>query len=203
MAAEPGFRERELLDVVAAYAAGKAVEIGPPPDAPPGELVERTKAFKGVDTALPPEARTDRLRFEFDQVVLPGFEWHGVERDPRYGVFQWSGPGTRSSLHLPLANDRDLDITVKVLHAVAADVLQNLRLEVNGEPVPLARRPDPSGGTLFEGRIPAAVLARSAGFVRLTFLVDRTVEPRTFDPSNVDPRRLGLAFNWIEVRPAE
>ena len=200
MAAEPDFRERELLDVVAAYAAGKGVEIGPPPDAPPGELVERSKAFKGVETELPPEARTDRLRFDFGQ-VLPGFEWHGVERDPNHGTFQWSGPGARSSLHLPLANDRDLDVTVKVLHAVTPDVLESLRLEVNGQPVPLAPRPDESG-TLFDGRIPRDALARSPGPVRLTFLVSRTVEPRSFDPDNVDPRRLGLAFNWIEVRPA-
>ncbi|HEX9945445.1 MAG TPA: glycosyltransferase [Thermoanaerobaculia bacterium] len=202
MESEPDFLERELLDVVAAYAAGRAVDVGTPPDAPPGELVERTKAFKGVETELPPEARTDRLRFDFDQ-VLPGLEWHGVERDPRHGTLQWSGPGTRSSLHLPLANDRDLEIELQVVHALAPDVLDSLRLAVNGEPVALERRAGESGANRFRGLIPAAALARSAGPPRLTFEVGRTIAPVEIDPASGDRRRLGLAFNWIEVRPVK
>jgi glycosyltransferase involved in cell wall biosynthesis len=198
---EPDFRERELLDLVRAYATSRAVEIGAEPDAPPGEVVERSKAFKGVAAALPPEARTATLRFAFDH-VLPGLEWHGIERDPRHGTFQWSGPGTKSSLLLPLANDRDLEIAFRVLHCLAPDILDSLRLEVNGEPVALARRTDKSGGVLFTGRLPAAALASTPGPPRLTFLVSRTVSPVELDPASGDRRRLGLAFNWIEVRPA-
>jgi len=199
METEPDFLERELLDVVTAYATGKAVEIGAPPDAPPGELVERSKSYKGVDTELPAKERRASLRFEFDQ-VLPGFEWHGIERDPRHGTFQWSGPGTRSSVHLPLVNDRDLEITFRVLHWLERDVLDGLRLEVNGEPVALTRHIETFGGMVFEGRLPAAALARSLGPPRLTFLIHRTVAPADLDPSSGDRRRLGLAFNWIEVR---
>jgi glycosyltransferase involved in cell wall biosynthesis len=198
---EPDLRERELLDVIVAYDAGKTVEIGPPPDAPPGDLVERTKTFKGVESELPAAARTDRLRFDFDQ-VLPGFEWHGVERDSHHGVFQWSGPSTRSSLHLPLVNDRDLTITFGVINALAPDVLESLGLEVNGEPVALSRRSKETHGYRFAGRLPAAALARSLGAPRLTFVVSRTIEPTSLDPASGDRRRLGLAFHDLEVKPA-
>jgi hypothetical protein len=198
---EPDFRERELLDVIEAYGAGRTVEIGPPPDAPPGELVEQAKAFKGVEASLPAASRTDRLRFDFGQ-TLPGFEWHGAERDPRHGLFQWCGPSLRSSLHLPLAGDRDLTITFGVINAVAPDVLESLRLEVNGEPVALTRRSRKGYGYRFSGRLPAASLARSAGAPRLTFMVSRTIEPKSLDPANGDRRKLGLAFNDLEIKPS-
>jgi hypothetical protein len=187
--------------VVKSYAAGAAVDVGRPPDAPPGTILARAKAFKGVDGPLSAEQRTDRLRFDFDE-VLPGFEWHGIERDDRYGTFQWCGPGTRASLHLPLTIDRDLDILIRVLHAVAPEILDTLRLEVNGNTIALERHVDPAGSNLFAGRIPAPVLARRAGAARLVFIVDRTIEPRSLDPSSDDRRRLGLAFNWIDISPA-
>jgi hypothetical protein len=201
MAEEPDFLERELLDVVLAFATARSVDIGASPEALPGEIVERAKVYKGVEAELPAEERTATLRFGFDY-VLPGLEWHGVETNPVHGTFQWSGPGTRSSLHLPLANDRDLEITLRVLQALAPDILESLRLEVNGEPVALERRADGSGATLFEGRIPAAVLAKTPGRPRLTFLVNRTIAPVDVDAASGDRRRLGLAFNWIDVRPA-
>jgi hypothetical protein len=198
---EPDFRESQLLDVVMAFDAGQAMGIWPPPDAPPGELVERARAFKGVQTELPPEFRTDRLRFDFGQ-VLPGFEWHGAERDSRHGTYQWSGPGTRSSLSLPLVNDRDLTLTFGVIHTFAPDVLKSLRLEVNGEPVALSRRRQKNYGYRFAGRLPAAALARSPGAPRLTFVVDRTVEPKSLDPASSDRRRLGVALHGLEIEPA-
>lgn len=201
METERDFLERELLDLVTAYATCRTVEIGASADAPPGEIVESSKIYKGAVAAPPPETRTDRLRFEPDQ-PQPGLEWHGVERDPRHGAFQWSGPATSSSLHLPLVNDRDLEITFRVLHWLAPDVVDSLRLEVNGEPVVLTRRADEAGAALFDGRLPAAALAQSSGAPRLTFRVSRTVAPVELDPASVDRRRLGVALNWIEVRPA-
>lgn len=200
METEPDFLERELLDVVAAYATCRVVEIGAPADGPPGELVERAKIYKGAVDAPPPETRTARLRFELEQ-AQPGLEWQGIERDPRHGTFQWSGPATSSSVHLPLVNDQDLEITVRVLHWLAPDVVDSLRLEVNGEPVALNRRTDESGAALFDGRLPAAALALSSGAPRLTFRVNRTVSPVELDPASGDRRRLGVAINWIEVRP--
>lgn len=200
METEPDFCERELLDLLRAYATCRVVEIGAPADAPPGEIVERAKVYKGA-VAAPPETRTDRLRFAFDQ-AQPGLEWQGVERDPRHGTFQWSGPATRSSLDLPLVNDRDLEIAFRVVHWLKPDILDSLRLEVNGEPVALTRRADEAGAMVFEGRLPAAALALSSGSPRLTFLVSRTVSPVELDPASGDRRRLGLAFNWIEVRPS-
>jgi len=200
METEPDFLERELLDVVLAYATARGVDIGTSPDAPPGDLVDRSKVYKGAEPDLPAAERKAKLRFAFDH-VLPGLEWHGVERDPINGTYQWSGPGTRSSLHLPLANDRDLQIELRVLPPLAPDVLDSLRLEVNGDEVALARRPD-RGATLFAGRITAEVLAKTPGRPRLTFRVSRTIAPTDLDAASGDRRRLGLAFNWIEVRPA-
>ena len=56
--------------------------------------------------------------------------------------------------------------------------------------------------SLFGPRIPAAVLAKTPGRPRLTFRVSRTLSPSDLDAASGDRRRLGLAFNWIEVRPA-
>lgn len=201
MDAEPDFLQRELLDVIAAYTSGTALDVGAPSDAPEGELVNRTKAFKGVDVELMAEDRATTMRYVFDQ-VLPGLEWHDLEEHPEYGPVQWSGPGTKSTLHLPLANDQDLAITIRVTNVLVWDVLASLQLAVNDEPVAIVHRLEFDNVYLFEGRIPAATLAKSPGRSKLTFAVNRTLSPRDVDPSADDTRRLGLQFNWIAVEPS-
>jgi hypothetical protein len=201
MESEPDFLERELLDVVLAYASSRSVDVDLSQDAPPGELVERSKRFKGIESNLPPEARTASLRFTFAE-SLAGLEWHGPESDPRHGTFQWSGPGTQSSVQLPLVTDQDLRLTTHIIHSLAPDVLDSLQLEVNSVPIPLIRRTDEHGTTQFDGLIPAPALAKTTGHSRITFLINRTIVPADVNTKSTDRRRLGLAFNWIEVKPA-
>ena len=83
--------------------------------------------------------------------------------------------------------------------ALAPDVLASLRLDVNGDAVPLSRSPNDDGTVHVRGRIPRFTFARQRGFARLTFTVDRTIVPAEIDPTNGDRRPLGLAFNWIEI----
>ena len=199
---EPRFRERELLVALAAQAAGKLIDVGASAAGAPGELVELAKAFKGAGGALPRESRTATLRYRFDR-DLPGFEWHAVERDSRWGTFQWSGPSSSPSLLLPLANDRDLDLTVHVLAPLLPSVLDSTRLEVNGERVAMRRETTAEGTTRWRARLPAAVLARSAGAVRLVFHGVATVRPCDLDPASTDRRNVGLAFHRLEVAPAD
>jgi hypothetical protein len=202
MAAEPDFRDRELIGALAAAAEGKLIDVSTMTEGEPGELVETTLAFKGAAAPLPPGERLEELAYDFDR-ILPGFEWHGPEHDPVHGSFQWSGPSTASSLHLPLAATRNLQLTVEVLHALHPSILQSLRLEVNGESVDLVRESQADGSSRFHALLPAAALAQSSGPVRLLFHVERTLRPCDVDPANSDRRSLGLAFCRLTVRPAD
>ena len=201
MAAEADFRERELLAVLAAEAAGKLVDVTVMVEGAPGELAQTTRAFKGASGPLTAGERVRRLRFEFDR-LLPGLEWHGVERHPEHGTFQWSGPATSSSVTLPLANDADLALSVQLLAPLLPAVRDGLRLDVNGEPMALTMASSIDGTTRLTARLPASTLARSAGPVRLLFHVDRTLRPCDVDPRSGDRRALGLPFNWLEVESA-
>jgi glycosyl transferase family 2 len=197
---EPHLVEEELLTAVAAAGDGKLVTADRASRAVPGAVVEQTRAFKGADVELPAEARRDRLRFELDR-TLPGFEWHGVERDPRGRGFQWSGPGTSASLHLPLVNDRDLELLLELLPPLAHDLLDGLRVSVNDQPLAMVRLRDRRGLVRFRGRIPAAALARGSGFTRLQLDVPRTVRPSDLLPGSTDRRRLGVALCAVEIAP--
>jgi hypothetical protein len=134
-------------------------------------------------------------------VFLSG--WHGVEESPDYGSFRWTGPETRSTVHLPPLNRRaDLVLEFHVIHVLEADQLAGLGVTLNDLPVRLERRTDQRQVTVITGRIPPAALRRQGRYgSRLAFNVPYTVAPAHLLEDNADARPLGVAINRLAVRP--
>ena len=89
----------------------------------------------------------------FDRPVA-GHEWYATEHDPSGRPFRWSGPLTRSTVTLDVDTRADLEVELRVLDAIAPDVLEGLRLEVHGESIPLRPEAPVGGGRRFCGLIP-------------------------------------------------
>ena len=206
MRVEPDFLECELTTVVTAFMEHRNVDVANVDvaisvESIPGRLSELNKRFKGASEERA-TVRHSSLRISFDQ-NQPGFEWHAPERHAEYGSFQWTGPSRISSLDLPLATDRDLDLTIHILAPLSDDVLPTLRFSVNDDRVNLDRIREPTGGWLLRGRIGTETLGKSSGETRFTFEIARTVVPADLDPGSNDYRALGLAFHWLELKPCD
>lgn len=144
-----------------------------------------------------PQSLTTQLDFDFNQ-ALSGSGWH--LREGSEPTFRWTGPGTASTLDLPLAIAQDLTLEFCVINAIAPDILQSLTLQVNDRPVPLGVLYS-HGITLFQAIIPSAALSSNAPFTRLTFQVNRTLSPQDLNPHDPDRRPVGLAFSAIQTFP--
>lgn len=162
-----------------------------------GCLLEKHYRQRFVERNKPVSA----LRYDLDQ-PLPGRQWHERNLNPDHGVTRWSGPGPHSTLDLPLAASENLKIKFHVLAALTAEALDSLKLDVEGQDIPLSRQVNPDTSTTFEGTLPRHLLAKSAGLTRLNFRLKHTVVPAMVDPGNKDPRQLGINLNWVEVYPA-
>ena len=139
---------------------------------------------------------------KFNQVIS-GWGWHFREGSPEAGTaFRWTGPGTVSTLDLPLATDKDLVIKFRIIGAVTSDILESLTLKVNDDIIELITLYQKETVTIFQGFIPYFKLISDKSFTRLTFQVTRTISPHSIAPSNLDVRPVGLAFNWLQIFPA-
>ena len=209
------FEQRLSAMVTALNAlAGPGEQLPPRPgDAPEllTRLLDRHHARARDAEAAPPREGT---RLDFAR-PLPGRGWHRRERVASDdSVFRWTGPGTESLVDLPRPASPGADGTadgtadgpavlrLAVLNALADDVLDSLRVEADGRPVPLTLvgRAGPTV-RLLQGPLPAP--ADDAGStVRVVLRVARTVSPRSLDPASPDERALGVAVHWIELRAA-
>jgi len=144
---------------------------------------------------IPQGSLTANLDFDFNQ-ALSGSGWH--LREGSEPTFRWTGPGTTSTLDLPLAIDQDLTLEFCVINAIAPDILQSLTLQVNDRPIPLGVLYN-HGITLFQAIIPRTALISEAPFTRLTFQVNRTISPQDLNPHDPDRRPVGLAFSAIQT----
>jgi Sulfotransferase family len=135
------------------------------------------------------------LDYDFNQ-PLSGSGWH--LREGNNPAFRWTGPGTRTTIDLPLAIDQDYTLEFCITRTLAPDILQSLTLRVNDHPIPLGVLYH-HGITLFQARIPHAALTRETPFTRLTFQVNRTLSPQDLNPHDPDRRPVGLAFSAIQI----
>ncbi|MEL6223258.1 MAG: sulfotransferase family 2 domain-containing protein [Cyanobacteria bacterium J06627_8] len=137
---------------------------------------------------------------------LHGAGWHrrngknnGVIINDR--PFRWTGPETISTMDLPLQADQDLTLRIDILNAIAPDVLDSLRIRVNGHALrltPLEKAP--TSGILY-GVIHPEWLTNDRPFTRIEFIVNRTDSPNAIDPANNDTRLVGLAIHQVQVFP--
>ncbi len=196
---EPGLVERELVDVIRAFVTGAGVVPGVPDPQPPGAFAAANRQLKGVG-ALSSDSPPREAALIFDQPVA-GHEWYATESDPHDRPFRWSGPLTRSTVILSVDTRAELELDLRVLLAIAPDVLEGLRLEVHGTAIPLRANASPGGGWQFSGVIPQQVAAAGDRHqLRLDLHVPRTVSPRDIDPGSADARPLGIALSWLGVR---
>lgn len=162
------------------------------------DLIEKHYECRYAETHTPIRA----LRLNFDQ-AMPGSGWHLAEHEAQHGAYRWSGPDTVSTLDFPLTGEGDLAVAFRVLTALSPDVLESLTLTVNDHSIPLDVYHDMAGAAIFEGRIPRQVLANGKPFARLRFHVSRTLAPCELSSDSLDDRELGLAFNWLDIFPAD
>ncbi|MBD3882869.1 sulfotransferase family 2 domain-containing protein [Phormidium tenue FACHB-886] len=156
-----------------------------------------------VDLHLP---ASSHVIYDFAQ-PLRGMGWQRRERAAELGDFRWMGPGTQATLDLPIAKHTHTDLVVEFrlirTHLVAPDILQSLRLTVNGQPIELYLLHSEQGSRFYQGLIPQAVLASSDRvFTEIQFQVDRVASLQEVNPLDPDARMLGLAFNYVQVFPA-
>ena len=134
-------------------------------------------------------------RFAMHQ-PLDGIGWHPTEMHPEYGGVRWTGSHTRSLIDVPITYDGDLELSCHVLMALADDILDSLVLRANGHLLDLAVHENPDKTLLLKGIIPAEFQQSNTPFLRLEFIVKRTMQP---DPN--DPRRVGVLVHWLNIQP--
>jgi hypothetical protein len=147
-------------------------------------------------------SQLNSIEYSFDQPLV-GNSWYDPEINGDHGIYRWSGPAPASNLDFPLAATSDLKIKFEVLLGITPAVLDSLKLEIEGQVIALTTRLDPSGIIIYEGVIPATIIARTNGLTRLTFKVEETVTPNAIYPDNQDKRRLGFALRNVVIHPCK
>jgi hypothetical protein len=141
--------------------------------------------------------RVQSLILDFDSPP-PGKGWSYQETTPGGETFTWTTPPI-TTLSLPLATHQTADLEFRVVMTMAPDILENLVLHVNGQPIQLSSTSDPDGGTVFTGTIPQSVLAADERTTLFSFEISRSLIPQFTNPGSDDPRPLGLAFDWLRI----
>jgi len=154
-----------------------------------GELYRRNRRAKGLDPIAPilVNAPTHFPVRDFPAAL----DWYGLEQDPRFGAFRWSGPNPNPRYLLSVRLADAFLLRIHMLGLADPSLAGTLRLEVNDDEVPFTRTRSPTGmhvlttatmpGPVTDGLVIRPCLARC---VRLP-----------------DGRRAGLALSEIEVVP--
>ncbi|MEW5871691.1 MAG: glycosyltransferase [Chloroflexota bacterium] len=149
------------------------------------------------------QPRLQSVAFSFEQAPS-GVGWYAPDLDAAQAhpsvSHRWSGPGRRSSLDFHLETQADLALEFCVASSIQPDVFESLKLQVNGQPLPLIKAPVSGAEQTCSTLIPRSLLQRDTQLTRLVFEVARTLPANTLDASSTDDRPLGLAFNWLNIR---
>ncbi|MGI0056329.1 MAG: hypothetical protein ACREAK_03015, partial [Nitrosarchaeum sp.] len=144
----------------------------------------------------------NNINYDFGQKMM-GSGWQQRELFGNSGtIFRWMGPETKSEIFFPLTSNVDLKITASVILQMSKEILDSLRLEVNGYPITLKATSLDSvkdRKVEFEGIIPISCLKTQKKLSRITFRIDKTISPRDMDKNNLDERKIGLAFDRISI----
>ena len=137
-------------------------------------------------------ASVSGLRIEFER-DLCGDGWHPTEQIEQIS-YRWMSQ-TSSKIDMHLTSKTDYRITVQVFSAISDEVMSTLRLNVNGETLPLISADAPAR---YQADLPSEIVDRNLHATQFTFTVERTETP-----FSGDTRPLGVAFDWVEVTPLE
>ncbi len=167
-----------------------------------------------TERVWPPQPALDRhtaLHYRMSNALV-GNGWH-----PREGLgpadtqcWRWTGPATDSHIYLPLAHGVAYNLSIRVLNAASTEVLDSLRVFVNGNPVPLQqaftpwyrRRRTSPGGWLFRGRVGHNSVNDATTGNCISFQVSKTVPRCESDPASNSNMLCGVAISEINFEPA-
>ncbi len=143
------------------------------------------------------------IDYDFRQ-KLSGTGWYWREILEENGnAFRWTGPETSSTIDFPLAKEEDLVIQLRVLRYLSQDVIDSIKLKVNDQPIEIKILDSKTGSKVFEGFIPKSALSKNQDFVRITFEINRTINPHEINPLDPTDRPLGIAMDRIKIMPAK
>ncbi len=129
------------------------------------------------------------IRIEFDEPVL-GSGWSVPENSTMWSTSQTA---TMEVILYPFQN---YQVNFRVLEALKPEILDSLKLSVNGVSISLRSEKDAQGVTIFSGTIPLTAISRWP--TQLTFTVDKLVTPKSLG-INGDERPLGVMFDWLQL----
>lgn len=110
---------------------------------------------------------------------------------------QWTSKAT-SVISFPLKVNDDLLIQFRVVSQFTPNSIEHLTLSVDGHPVNLTHD-STEQETLFTGFIPR--FENAANIVTLTFNTLDPVSPSLLDSTYADMRTLGIALDWLTIKP--
>ncbi len=138
------------------------------------------------------------IHLEFDG-PLEGKGWHRAELREGGRSFAWTSAAT-ATIELLLQADRDLDVAFATNAGVVPTMADSLTLAVNGQPIPLHKIKE-DNSYRFLGVIPQSLLDPNEGLVSLEFRTAPPVSPASLGRGSKDQRELGLAFDWLDLKP--
>ena len=138
------------------------------------------------------------IRLEFDGPI-EGKGWHRAEVREGGRSFAWTAAET-ATIDLLLQADRDLDVVFTTNAGVAPGMPESVTLTVNGQSIPLRRLKEDSN-VRFMGVVPQGLLDPNEGLLHLEFKTAPPVSPASLGHGSKDKRELGLAFDWLELKP--
>jgi hypothetical protein len=123
-----------------------------------------------------------------DPIMGSGF--HGRDGAKTTGCAVWTGPERRTTLYMPVPSGIPLSVLLWIRGYAAPRLRDQLRIRIDGEPVP--HRFEPAAGA---ADLLVAGTTAQRDFVRLDIEVDETVESGTPGSELHDTRKRGFAFD--------
>jgi len=131
---------------------------------------------------------------------ISGSGWYFRESLPLQDhFFRWTGPETVSTIDFSLKTDNDLMIQFRIMRSIIPELLDTLKFKVNDHSIEIKKSVKRFGKTVFEGYISKDCLKSDKPFTRLTFEVEKVVNPQENNPDDETNRTLGIAFDWIKI----
>jgi hypothetical protein len=137
---------------------------------------------------------------------LRGTGWQRREyfdQDPL--AYRWIGPTTSATLDLPFDTSTDayLEFQMVGLTVTLPELIKTLKLKVNQQPLPYDLLFSNEGRQILGTYVPQSVLQSDRPFTNIQFEVSRTISLNSINPLNPDTRLVGLAFNVVQLLPAD
>jgi hypothetical protein len=126
--------------------------------------------------------------------------WHLRETDGRHH-FAWTGLGPDAWIDLRPVGPGDHVLRCEVIHMLAPQAVDAVRVRVNGHPVTLDRR-HADDAVILEARVPDHILQTRGDRVRVSLQGPELLRPCDLNPASADKRTLGLGVRRISLTPA-